>query len=365
MRIHYIDNLRWLAILLLIPYHAAMAWNVWGEPNYIFFHGNKVLSSVIVFLSPYYMPMLFLLAGISTKYALKKRTYIKYITERAKRLLIPLLFGTLLLMPVMSFIADKYNCCYNHGFWTHYSVFFTKFTDLTGADGGFSFGQFWFLLYLLVISTIAVGIIAFQKKHISKIEFDPSFWLVIVLGIPLPLLSEIFSIGGKSFAEYLYIFLVGYYVFSNDHIIDKAAKYKSILLCIGLSASIINVYLFIWSETKYTLLNTITKFTAEWFMLIALMGVGKRNLDFTGKLSEHMSKISFSFFSFHFIWVVLFQYIFSNVSEINTFLFYFIPVISAYILTIICCEITLSVPLLCFLTGTKYISKNVNHSTQI
>lgn len=36
MRKHYIDNLRWITILLLIPYHAAMAWNVWGEPNYIF-----------------------------------------------------------------------------------------------------------------------------------------------------------------------------------------------------------------------------------------------------------------------------------------------------------------------------------------
>ena len=63
MRKHYIDNLRWLAILLLIPYHAAMAWNIWKEPNYIFFHGSKVLSSLVVFLSPYYMPLLCFLTG--------------------------------------------------------------------------------------------------------------------------------------------------------------------------------------------------------------------------------------------------------------------------------------------------------------
>lgn len=84
MRKHYIDNLRWIAILLLIPYHAAMAWNVWGEPNYIFFEGNKIISSIIVFLSPYFMPFLFLLAEISTKFAFQKRTVKQYILERAK-----------------------------------------------------------------------------------------------------------------------------------------------------------------------------------------------------------------------------------------------------------------------------------------
>ena len=36
MRKYYIDNLRWITLLILIPYHTAMAWNVWGELNYIY-----------------------------------------------------------------------------------------------------------------------------------------------------------------------------------------------------------------------------------------------------------------------------------------------------------------------------------------
>ena len=31
MRKWFIDNLRWIVIFLLIPYHAAQAFNVWGE----------------------------------------------------------------------------------------------------------------------------------------------------------------------------------------------------------------------------------------------------------------------------------------------------------------------------------------------
>ncbi len=55
------------------------------------------------------------------------------------------------------------------------------------------------------------------------------FWLVLSLGLPLPLLSECLSIGGKSLAEYTYVFLVVYFVFSNDKIIDNAEKNKWLL----------------------------------------------------------------------------------------------------------------------------------------
>lgn len=113
MRKHYIDNLRWIIILLLIPYHAAMTWNVWGEPNYIYFESNKIISSIVVFLNPYFMPSLFLLAGISTKFSLQKRTVKQYLSERVKKLLVPFISGTLLLMPVMTYIADKFNFGYD------------------------------------------------------------------------------------------------------------------------------------------------------------------------------------------------------------------------------------------------------------
>lgn len=161
MRKYYVDNLRWIIILLLIPYHAAMAWNVWGEPNYIYFEGNNMISSIVVFLSPYFMPLMFLIAGISTRFALQKRTIGQYVLERTKKLLIPFAFGTILIMPLMTYIADKFNYGYQGDLFRHYAVFFTRFTDLTGSDGGFSVGQFWFILYLFLISLIAVGITLF------------------------------------------------------------------------------------------------------------------------------------------------------------------------------------------------------------
>ena len=64
-RKYYIDNLTPPPPPPPPPFHAAMAWNCWGESNYIWFSNNKVLSYLITFISPWYMPLLFILAVIS------------------------------------------------------------------------------------------------------------------------------------------------------------------------------------------------------------------------------------------------------------------------------------------------------------
>lgn len=356
MRKYYIDNLRWMILLILIPYHTAQAWNVWGEPNYIFFEGNRSISSIVVFFSPYFMPLLFVLAGISTKYALQKRTYKEYLMERVKRLLVPFLFGTIVFMPIMSYIGDKFNGAYSGGFIEHYGVFFTKYTDLTGADGGFSVGQFWFVLYLFIISIVSVGIIALVEKVISKSISSISFWSILFLGLPLPIFSDWLSVGGKSLVEYTYFFLLGYYLFANEEILCMIEKMRWMLLGMGLVATLLNVYLYLWTDKEYVLGNDVAKYVSKWIMVIALICLAKRYLNFAGKLSDYMNERSFLFYTYHFIWVVLFQYILHGGIGNQTVILFVGTVLLSYFATFICCEISIRIPVMCFLTGTKYES---------
>ena len=368
MRKWFIDNLRWIVIFLLIPYHAAQAFNVWGEMNYICFTPNKAISSMTVFLSPYYMPLMFLLAGMSTRYALKKRTYGQFVVERIKRLLVPFIFGTLFFCPILSYLGDKNNYGYKGGFFAHYKVFFTRWTDLAGFDGGFNVGQFWFLYFLFVISVVGIGIIGLVnfvkadrdnndgKDNEGSKEMNGkvlSFPVVCLFVIPLPFLYDILSIGGKSFAEYLYIFLIGYYFLSDDRMIDKAARYRYITLAVGLIACVVNVYMFIWSGKDFGTWNIIAKAFAEWFMILALVGIGKNSLDITNKAFRFFLSRSFLVFSIHFVWVVLFQGWFSGLLGSSTVLMFFVPIICSYIVTFICSEIAYRIPVLCFLMGTK------------
>ena len=164
-------------------------------------------------------------------------------------------------------------------------------------------------------------------------DIDVPMALIFLWGLPLPFFSGVLSIGGKSLAEYTYVFLAGCYIFSNDDVINKVEKWKWMFLCLGITATIFNVYLFIWSDTQQILLNTIAKYVSEWFMISSLLGIGKGYLNLNGKISKY------TFYIFHFIWVVLFQYLLFQVCSGNIILLYVLPVLFAYGATLLCCEI--------------------------
>ena len=88
-RKHYIDNLRNFTILLLFPVHTFMIWNDFGSRFYIWQGENKVLSTLIVLVNPWFMPLLFVLAGMSARYALEKRTCKEFAAQRVWKLFIP------------------------------------------------------------------------------------------------------------------------------------------------------------------------------------------------------------------------------------------------------------------------------------
>ena len=136
--------------------------------------------------------------------------------------------------------------------------------------------------------------------------------------------------------------------------LDAKAKLNLLLFGVGLIATILNVYLFVWSDVELTFLNIITKYVSEWIMVIALIGLAKRYLNFGGKTSDYMNKRSFLFYIYHFIWVVLFQYILYGFVGNKTVVLFIGSVLMSYLMTSICCEISIRVPGLCFLTGTKY-----------
>ena len=316
VRKRYIDNLRWAIILLLIPFHAAQAFKTWVEPNYIEIEPNKVISSIIVFFGPFVMQLLFLFAGMSMRYALKKRTYLQFVVERVRRLLIPLIFGVVVLVPPMCFLADRFHNGYSGSFFEHYIKFFTVITDMSGADGGFSFGQFWFLLYLFILTFVMLGIIVIinrvnpdssnEKKASSRRNSSGAILIgVVSLGLPLPLLSDLLSVGGKSFVEFMYYLLIGYFVFTRNKVEQAVKKYSLIFLAVGIVSGAVNVYLFVFSGVELPVINTIAKYLCEWFMVLGLFGAGARFLDHESATTRYLTRVSYPFFSFHFVFVMV------------------------------------------------------------
>jgi len=341
-RVHYIDNLRWITVFLLVLYHAAMAYNTWGEANYIFFSEIPAIAAIVTFISPWFMPLLFLLAGISSCFSLRKRTTSRFLLERAIRLGIPLLIGLTVINPILSYVADVTHNGYDGSFFSHYGIYFTRFTDLTGYDGGFTLGHLWFIAVLLLISVISCGIISVAKAlspHPVSAPADQEgspegtttlkkghtgkTIACILLALTAVAAYEVKPLG-KPLIVYFCLYLLGYCLCSMESgktFAEKLAKGKWIFTAVFLAVSVADIVLFHY-VSGYETLNTVCSYLAFITGVTALFSLGHDYLDYEGKWSKRNAKISYTFYIVHFPIVVLTQYILmkTGINDIGNFI---------------------------------------------
>lgn len=353
MRKYFIDNLRWISILLLFPYHTCMIYNNFGENFYIKSDNISILSGFIQINYSWFMPLLFVISGISSSYALDKRTPREYIKERVSKLLIPLISGILLLVPIQTFYAEKFHNGYSGGYFHQYILFFTKHTDLTGYTGGFTPAHLWFVLYLFIISLIALPIAMKYKKSDKKISVDklsilkilPMFMIFLVMAL-------ILNIGGKSLGEYFALFMLGYMILSEDIIQIKLDKSRWYLSGGFVALTILNIMCQnIWHCSSGTIYDIFIRFLS-WMGILSILGLGKHYLDFHNKVSSYFTKASFPIYIFHQSLLVLIAYYTLKLTS-SIAIQVIIIICGSFALTMLIYEIFKRIPITRFLFGIK------------
>ena len=348
-RVNYIDNLRTVTVSLLIIYHAAMAYNSWGEANYIFFGRVNPIASTVVFMSPWFMSVMFLLAGVSASFSMKKRGCADFIKERFQRLGIPFLFGVAFINPILSYIADKSHNGYDGSYFAHYSVYFTRFTDLTGYDGGFTLGHFWFIAVLIVISCIGCGVIKVIDYAVGNNR--SAMFIINIILMLLAIASFDITLWSKKIPTYLCVYLLGYCLFSKQDFIEKLVSFKWLFIVAFVLFSAMNVVLFVYVE-DYQLLNTICNYLSFATGIPALICFGKTCLDYADTVSRYCAKLSYVFYIVHFPIVVLCQY-FISLTGVGSIYNFVLSLVIATILTCSACYMIDKTAIIGILFGLK------------
>lgn len=349
MRKHYLDNLRTIMILLLFPVHTFMIWNDFGSKFYIWNGENKFLSSLIILVNPWFMAILFVIAGICAKYSLEKRGTKEFLKERFSKLLIPFVSGILLLVPIQTLMARKFFFGYHGGILKNYQYFFTHFTDLSGYDGCFTPGHLWFILFLFIISLFTSLIIKYtpNQKVLKKFE-KMNILEIILLFIPIWLFYYIGNFGGYSIGKYFILYLIGYYIFSNEKIINKVVENKKVILCLFLfleTALVVLYYQF--SYYGDFLVNFVC-----WLGVLTGIIIGKCYLNKETKITKYLSKCSFSIYILHqSILVVLGYYILYTVDHL--FLQVVMILLGSFLITVLFYEILRRISYLKKIFGIK------------
>ncbi|WP_448564965.1 acyltransferase family protein [Thalassotalea ganghwensis] len=125
-------DLDWLRITvfgLLILFHTGMFYTLnWGwhiKSDY----RSQWLETVMLTIEPWRMAVLWVIAGIAIRFVMAKVSAGRFIVMRSIRLLLPLLFGVLVIVPPQLYVEMTYNGDLSMSYWQFLREFFS--TDTT------------------------------------------------------------------------------------------------------------------------------------------------------------------------------------------------------------------------------------------
>lgn len=303
------------------------------------------------------MPLLFAIAGISASLAMEKCSNRQFIKKRFLKLFIPFVSGVILTVPIQTFFAEKQHNGYTGSYLQQYILFFTKKTDLSGYNGGFTPAHLWFLLFLFVISLVSLPLIIIYKRSNRKInESKLNLWTMLPLFLFNFFLSS-FEIGGQSFGKYLSFFLLGYLILSTNGAIKVLENKRLILAVLAVIFSVIRmvmIYTINFKNVSFEIKLLCSAFNdlTTWVIILAIFGLGKCYLDFSNSILDYFSKASFPIYIFHQTWLVAIGYYVLKV--INNGLAQFsIIMILTFIASVLTYEIIRPIPIVRFMFGLK------------
>lgn len=231
MRYHYLDNIRWVTVLLVMFFHVFYYFNAYCMGSGIGGFSDYQPQDVVVYLLyPWLMPLLFVVAGMSSRYALQRKSAGEYLRTRTRKLLVPATLGLFVFqwmagyfgMQTMNF---RFHADLGAGqpWWVMYIMW--------AVCGG---GGLWFIQLLWLFSLIIIPIhrIGSRLKRASDRTLPQWFVLVLMLlfGALLYLSDQTVMDGDNSMQDpamlynvyrplyYLTAYLFGYFFFVREEV---------------------------------------------------------------------------------------------------------------------------------------------------
>jgi peptidoglycan/LPS O-acetylase OafA/YrhL len=316
--------LRWVTVLLVLLYHVIYFYNNKGVFGGVggFGDGPQYQDVLMYILYPWFMPLLFLLAGISSRYSLERHSAKEWFKSRTLKLLVPSTIGLF----VFQWITGYFN------------TLVARETALASVKQPALYflwvisgtGPLWFIqdlwlfsLLLLLIRKIR-GSAKSSKSTASQFDdsdtrkfsiFNSQFsilWIVL-LGLlfwlgeqtlimnPRPESADgLYNLYKPFF--YLIPFLMGYFIFSRDELQEAVRKaWIPLMACAVVSG--IALIVTTWGENNTTpeYLSSPLNCLYGWLMCLAMMGWFNARFDGTNTFAGYMTRSSFGFYIVHYM----------------------------------------------------------------
>ena len=324
MRKHWIDNLRWVTVLLVLLYHVVYFYNNKGVFGGIggFGDGPQYQDVLMYILYPWFMPLLFILAGISARYALQKHTARDWFKSRTRKLLVP---GTIGLF-VFHWMVGYFNTLVAEREGVFDGVPAVAKYVIMAVSGT---GPLWFIQVLWLLCVVLLAVRALDRNDRFRTWCGKANIAVIIL------LGVLFWAGEQTLVRnprpasadglwnlykplfYLIPFLLGYFVFSHDEVQEKLGKaWIPLMGCAVVSGIVLIVTTFGQDNTSPQYLGSPLNCLYGWLMCLAMMGWFKASFDRTGRFAGYMTRSSYGIYIVHYLVIASLGYMMKTYTEL-------------------------------------------------
>lgn len=366
MRRNEIDWIRNIGVLLLFVFHTASIFTYY-EPWYIWSNSKSWFATIIFIVCiPWHMPVLFFLAGASTRFSLGSRSGKTYIWERVKKLLIPFILGMLILVPPQGYFARVSRGRPVGNYFQQWEYFWTTISDIP-YDGGVGPAHLWFILYLFIISIIGLFIIrSFKtdkmKTFLLKLKDKLTSKYSLMFTILIFFIADMtpLAIAQKNILIFLIVFLMGYVVYGdNDYLeyMDKK-KWQSLIISVIFFIFYIGVIIHYYKPDNngniaLKVLLSIMRNGIMTTMIVVVIGYGRKYLNRAGKVLAYLNKACFPVYILHQPVIVISAYYILNQYELPMYVSLLIILGSSVPITFVLYEIFRRIKITKYLIGVK------------
>ena len=313
IRRYDLDWLRVLVFGLLILYHVGMFFVPWG------FHiKNNViydwLKWPMLFLNQWRLPILFVISGMGTYFALSYRNFLQFSWERYKRLGIPLLVGMLLIVPPQVYFERLDQGRFLGSFWEFLTTVAYKGIY---PEGNFSWHHLWFLPYLFIFSVLLAPIfIRIKRKETALVLWTTRLlqkpWRIYYFILPLylveafvePFFPVTHALVGDWFtiSFYIILFFYGFLLMSCKEVfwdaLEKVKKkaLKTGILCFTMLCCI---WLFFEDSIAIHFTEAFVKVTNLWSWILVLFAYAAQYLNRPSAILAYANRAVYPFYILH------------------------------------------------------------------
>ena len=330
-RRHDLDWVRVCAFGLLVFFHVGMYYVTWDwhvkSP-----HASGLAEPLMLLSAPWRLALLFLVSGVATSFLLRKGDK-GFLGKRSWRLLVPLIFGMLVIVPPQSYyeVVEKIP----GGYFDGYLAFWSRYLQ---ADPGFCRGtecldlptwnHLWYVIYLWAYTATLWLLVRFMPNAMRKLGSSLSraldgvgilVWPAVLLAlVRMTMFGPFGSTHGLvddwyNHAQYFSMFLLGFLIASAEPVWKSMQRYRWTALSLALSGWVLlNLYYSTYSSVDPPeILRQMQRAlwgVLEWSAIVAVMGFAGRHAPGDSPTLRYLSQAVFPVYILHQTLIVVFAH---------------------------------------------------------